>query len=162
MQRTLDLIANNHPDRASRAALFETVCRDCADNIHANLVSVWLFDGAKRRIVRRSVYDALIDDYEDDGMSIAFEQAPTYFRHLREETVIVAPDARNNQITFELTDFYFKPLGIVSLLDFIIHRPGADPYGVVCCENRHGRRDWSDADVSYLRTIVALAALHFS
>ena len=162
MQRTIDIIANNHPERAAPDALFEAICRDCAEDLHADLVSIWRFDGAKHRLVRRAVYDAAADRFEDDGMQIAYEQAPTYFRHIREDTVISAVHATSNPATGDLTNFYLGPLGIVSMLDFIIHRPGFEPYGVICCENRHGPREWSDDDVTYLRRIAAVAALHFT
>lgn len=162
MQRTLDVIANNHPDRATRDDMFEAVCRDCAEDVRADLVSIWLFDGPNRRIVRGAVYDSIAGTYEEDGMAIAFDRAPNYFRHIREETLIVAPDACRHPMTSELADSYFRPLGIVSMLDFIIHRPGFEPFGIVCCENRHGQRDWSDEDITYLRRIAALLALHFT
>jgi len=88
------------------------------------------------------------------------EDFPNYFQHLLEETVIRAPRAREYYQTRDLKEAYFEPMGVISLLDFILH-DGAVPLGVICSESRTRERQWSDADVNYLRALTALASRFF-
>jgi GAF domain-containing protein len=77
-----------------------------------------------------------------------------------EETFISAPDAHTHPATKGLSEVYFKPNGIQSLLDFIRHKD-FKPVGVICCENRSARRDWSEENKNTLRSIAALVSHRF-
>lgn len=163
MQRTLEIMVDGRASERGPHEIYRAVCEDCAEHVDADLVSIWLFDASRTSIVRAAAYDAESGIHSADPMRLSHDDSPEYFRHIREQTVIAASDACGHPMTRTLADSYFRPLGIVSMLDFIIHRhEDFAPIGVICCENRGHRRDWSEADINYLRRIAALTSRHFS
>lgn len=159
MNRTKALLESEDEDQITSQKVFEAVCMDASENVNADLVSVWFFDEKNTQIECQCVY--LRDSNEfARGLILRASDYPKYFKSIVEENIISAPDARNHPITSEFTDGYFKPNGIVSLLDFILHKDGK-AVGVICCENRGEIRHWSKGDKNYLRALATLTSFHF-
>jgi len=134
------------------AELYEAICLDAAKNVEANFVSIWRFDTALSKIVCLFAID--IETKEtSSGQELCRDDFPKYFETILEETTICAPNACTHPVTKELAEVYFKPNRIESLLDFIVHK-NFKPVGVICCESKNIRRDWSAADVAYLRKLA--------
>lgn len=159
MRRTRKVLNPEPTQSVCDQDVFEAVCLDVAENIGADLVSLWFCSFEGSGILCKCRYDALTGIFSE-GQRLMKEDCPHYFESMIEYNYISAPDARLHPATRELTEAYFKPNGIKSLLDFILHED-FHPIGVVCCENRQRIRHWSDADKSYLRSIASLVSSRF-
>lgn len=84
---------------------------------------------------------------------------PGYFAALRDPAnLIVSHDVMADARLVEFQEYYFKPLGITSMLDVPIHRSGK-LFGVVCLEHVGPRRQWAEEDVEIARSLGHLIAL---
>lgn len=160
MQRTKDLLSTQlKREDVDKDDLHQAICLDASDALIADLVSVWIFDDELTQIDCLCCYDALAETFTS-GQTLKRCDFPTYFSHIIEQNIICAPDARNYIATKELTEQYFTPMGVLSLLDFILH-DNYRPIGVICCENRTQQRYWTEENRNYLRSIASLASFRF-
>lgn len=154
MRRTMKLFDEDESRSLNRSTLLRAVCEDIAENIKANRVSIWRFDENNTKIVCECYMT--VDKQEfSEGQTLNASDAPEYFKTILEEKYVEATDARDHSATRELTEIYFEPADIYSLLDFIIHK-NFSPVGIICCENAYEKRDWTEEDKSYLRQISTL------
>jgi diguanylate cyclase (GGDEF)-like protein len=70
---------------------------------------------------------------------------PAYFEALRREACIAADDALHDPRTRDLVAPYLEPLGVHALLDANLRQEGR-VFGVVCFEQLHETRAWSEAE----------------
>ncbi|MFT5049146.1 MAG: GAF domain-containing protein [Chlamydiales bacterium] len=126
--------------------------------LDADLVSIWKFKDDPDRIECLLALDALTNTVSD-GQSLLESDFPVYFKSIVEETTVCAPVATEHPMTRELAEPYFEPNGILSLLDFIVHHD-FKPAGIICCESRSKRRDWSQADRDYLLRLATIASFN--
>lgn len=156
MKRTQELLKRSPADDADVEPILEAICHDAAENLDADLVSIWLFKQDPERIECQLALDATAGE-TSTGLVLLESDYPIYFRSILEESTISAPVAATHPMTREFAETYFKPKGIISLLDFIVHRD-FQPVGIICCENRSARRDWSEDDKRYLMRLATLAS----
>ncbi len=154
MERIKKSIAEGHTSGA--AELYRAICQDAAENVDANLVSIWRFDDHLSKITCLFSLDIAKGD-SGSGQELLRSDFPRYFETILEEATISAPDACIHSQTKELCKVYFQPNQIVSLLNFIVHRD-FKPIGVICCESKGKRRDWSEANRKYLRSLATFAS----
>lgn len=159
MQRTREILKPNLADSVCDQDIFEAVCLDVAENVDSDLVSIWFCSFEGTGILCKCRFDALTGVFSE-GQRVMKEDCPQYFETMIEYNYISAPDACEHPATRELTESYLKPNGVRSLLDFILHEE-YKPIGVICCENRSCIRQWSEADMSYLRSIAMLVSSRF-
>ena len=156
MKRTQELLKQATADDADVEPILEAICRDAAENFDADLVSIWLFEQGPERIECQLALDVTADA-TSSGQVLLKSNYPVYFRSILEQSTISAPVAATHSMTHEFAESCFKPNGIISLLDFIVHRD-FNPVGVTCCENRSARRDWSEDNQRYLMRLATLAS----
>ena len=159
MKRTREILSKKRVEPATDEEMFQAICLDVSENLDADITSIWFFDPEHTQIECQYCYDALEESFTK-GQVLEKTDFPAYFSAVVEYNFISAPDAWTHTATKELIEVYFKPKGIVSLLDFIIH-VNFKPVGVICCENRRGIRDWSEQNKDYLRSIASLTSFHF-
>ena len=152
----LTKMAINSNEGANTANVYEAMCLDAAKNVEANFVSIWRFDEGLTKIVCLFAIDINTGE-TSHGQELMRTDFPKYFDCILEETTICAPDACAHHQTAELAEAYFQPNGIISLLDYIVHK-NFKPAGIICCESKNTRRDWSVTDISYLRDLAVFAS----
>ncbi|AOS45811.1 hypothetical protein Verru16b_02900 [Lacunisphaera limnophila] len=157
MERTRALLAKVR--QVSTQDYFQALCLDTSGDLDVDQTSVWTFDANLQKVECQCGYDALTEKFSRHQV-LRQQDCPRYFRAIVEENYVCAPDVADHLATREFLESYFKPNGIVSLLDFIMHED-AVPFGIICCENRRGIRQWSDADRNYLRSIATLTSFLF-
>ena len=156
MQRTQSLLLSRPSQEADLRAVYQAICEDAAENVEANFVSLWRFDDELTKITCRHAFDAITGE-TSSGQELFREDFPTYFDVIVQENTVCAPDARTDRITQELSEPYFVPNDVVSLLDFVVHHDFR-PVGVICCESKRVRREWSEQDRRYLLKLATLAS----
>jgi GAF domain-containing protein len=157
MNRSRTLL--NSPQPVTTQEFFRALCRDVSENLDADKTSVWTFDRDLSQIECQCNFDALSGDFTT-GLILKRADYPIYFQKIVDDTFVLAPHAQTQAVTREFVDSYFKPQGIVSLLDFILHDE-IRPFGVICCENRRAIRNWSADDQKYLRSLATMTSFLF-
>ena len=160
MKRTTEALSLKHSPATPPEAVFKTVCVDLAEDITADLVSIWFFDDDQSAIHCQLYYDVR-DHSFTKGQVLYRKDCPHYFQAIIEDSCIAAFDAQHQNATRELAEVYLIPNGIQSSLDFILHK-GRTPVGVICCESREIARDWTEADKNKLRVIAELVSHRFN
>ncbi len=127
-----------------------------AEALDIRYVSIWLFDEDFSKLQALDFYDRESATHTA-GTTLSVEQYPKYFAALREAFTINAPDARTHEIAAELTQSYFIPYGIISLLDAPIRTEGK-LRGVICFEDSK-YHPWSPEEQFFAFAIAEIFAL---
>ncbi len=159
MNTLLDFVKKAELNSASAYSVFKAACQDVSAKTGSNRVSIWNMD-EKESFIKCACYFNADDETYTNGQILYAIDHPNYFKTIVEDNVIIAPDASAHPATAELTDPYFRENDIYSLLDFILHKDFR-PIGVICCENAGTRREWTNDDVNYLRTVSTLISFYF-
>jgi GAF domain-containing protein len=157
MSRTRALLAKR--PNVKNEEFFQALCLDTSGDLDVDQTSVWTFAPDLSRIDCHCCYDALAETFSS-GQSLRQQDCPRYFREVVEESFVCADNVAEHLATREFLDTYFKPNGIVSLLDFVLHHD-RDPFGIICCENRREPRTWQESDRAYLRSLATLTSFLF-
>jgi len=127
-----------------------------AEAIDIRYVSIWLFNDDFSQIRALDFYDRHSTTHTA-GATLSVDQYPRYFAALRQAFTINAPDARTHETTAELTENYFVPYGIISLLDAPIRTEG-NLRGVICFEDTK-YHPWSPEEQFFAFAIAEIFAL---
>lgn len=154
----LTLLLNN-PHKSKRQVL-EKVCYYAQQIIpSANLISLWRFSPKQDAIISLINFDSISGVYTE-GLELRRTDFPVYFQNIVENELVVASHARQHSATRGFNKTYFEPNDIHSLLDFILHKDFV-PVGVICCESKGARVDWSDEDIDNIRMIATMISFFF-
>ena len=145
---------NNEIDRST---VLKEICISICRILNVSRASLWDFENDFKQIRCVALYDHRTNEYSE-GAIIHESTIPPYFESILRDGSIVASDARNNSITAVLTEPYFEPLDIYSLLDHIVFNNG-EKVAVLCCEHCGEIRQWSSEDESLLRTMSAIVSI---
>jgi GAF domain-containing protein len=146
----------------TREAAIEAIAEVASRTLDVDRASVWLYDVDRSRIVCVDLF-LLGPGIHERGAVLHAANYPDYFAALDEDRTIAAHDARADHRTREFREGYLEPLGIVSMLDAPIRRPGGVA-GVVCLEHVGDPRTWNLEEQNFagsLADMVALTLEHF-
>lgn len=158
------LLQNNILIRLSKTHLDEgdfwkeglrTITEAAAEGTDVGRVSIWLFQ--ENQI---SCVDLFVKDTQKHSTDETIQEAdfPMYFQGIRNELAIIADDAHTHKYTREFSEVYLKPTNIMSMLDLPIYL-GGELVGVICWEQLHEIKHWSDEDVTFARSIADIISL---
>ncbi len=121
-----------------------------AHGMQVSRASIWVFDQHRKRIVCQVLYELDSGRHNDRavGTTLLASEYPAYFRTLSEERTVIADDARSHPATHEFSASYLEPLGIHSMLEAPLRHKG-ELVGVLCHEQCHTTRSWTQDDVSF-------------
>ena len=136
---------------------WQELTETAARTLEVERVGIWRLD-VERSILRCDDLYQLSRDRHSEGVSLAVDRIPTYFRALDTNRVLAATDVRAEPRIGEFHGVYLAPLSITSLLAAPI-RIGGRVAGVVCAEHLGTAREWSAAAQSFAASLADLAAL---
>jgi two-component system cell cycle sensor histidine kinase/response regulator CckA len=87
------------------------------------------------------------------GAVLRSQDFPGYFEAIEARRTIAATHAMSSELTKELRDAYFAPLGITSTLDAPIYAEGR-VVGVVCHEHTGLPREWTGAECDFVSAVA--------
>ncbi|MBI5497989.1 MAG: GAF domain-containing protein [Deltaproteobacteria bacterium] len=157
MEKVKKLVGEVRSDPSKREEMFREVCRYVVEKVKSTRASVWSFNAAGTAIV----CDCMLDDLEgkySSGTRLNEDDFPQYFKAIKDDLKVVAPDARTHPATACFRDAYFDPLDIKSLLDFVV-LAGKEPVGILCCEHCGEIKHWSAADADVLHQLSTVLGL---
>ena len=129
------------------------------DRVHCSRVSLWRFDldsgtRALRCFAAKRNGEALLPDHTQ----LAEGQYRDYFAALVLSGVFVANDASAEPRLAAMRGQFLAEHRVGALLDIAVTINGR-AYGIVCCEQIPGPRDWQPEDVAAARAVVSRATL---
>ena len=122
--------------------------------INASRCSIWLFSNNKKELNCRVVWDET--GYQHGPHTpVKSNDMPDYLTALEAEQAINASDVYTDSRTLCLIESYYKPNNIYSSLDATLRREGA-ACGVICFEQMHRPRKWSEEEISFPKSVADL------
>ena len=138
--------------------IFGNITERATRTVRVTRSNIWLFDESiPHLLVCEDEYNAQLDAHSR-GQSIDTDAVPAYVQALREERVILAINARTDPRTFEFNETYLEPNDIHSMLDAPIRLDG-NVVGVLCLEQMHHQRDWTEAESNFVGTLADFATI---
>ena len=153
----VDLARNPVISAGDRESAFRHVTKAVSSSLDIERCSIWLYNESRDKIVCQDLYRRE-EDSHSSGLTLSFAEFPAYFQALDEERIINAADAMVDTRTCEFAESYLRPLGIVSMLDAPIRLAGV-VVGVICQEQVHDKRLWTQEEEEFAAAIGDLIAL---
>ncbi len=121
--------------------------------------SIWMLSEDHSELRCLALYESSLKK-RSSGAVLDAGAIPQYFKSLIAESRIYAADARKDARTKDLTESYFIPLGITSLLDAGIFINGRLA-GVVSFEHIGPKRNWYADEEAFAGTLASLLSQWF-
>ena len=137
----------------------KALTKEVTQTMDVDRCSIWLYNENETAIICEQLYIKANDFWQED-IVLNKNDFESYFNALKDNPIIIANDAENHPATNCFKDVYLKPLGIKSMLDVPIIYKG-DVIGVICIENLT-KREWTDAEVNFARTLSSMYAFAYS
>jgi signal transduction histidine kinase len=115
-------------------------------------IGVWVLIDEGRAIRCRYLYQRSSHQMFQ-GAVLRAQDFPDYFRAIEARRTIAATHATSSELTKELRQAYFEPLGISSTLDAPIYIEGR-VVGVVCHEHTGPPREWTGAECDFVNAVA--------
>jgi PAS domain S-box-containing protein len=149
-----------------RSGVFATGDRDAAvraltevaaKEVGVERVSVWRFTEPRDAIQCVDLYERSLDRHAS-GRILPLRLCPRFVEAIANEEVIVADDARNDELTRELAETYLTPNGIGSMLGVSIRVRGI-PDGILFHEHVGPAISWTPEQRMFAIAVGSLAVL---
>lgn len=149
------LTSQSYSNKDTFYGILKNILRVASTNCAIDRVSYWscIPEGIKCE----SIYYLQSDRFEKNFF-LQMSDYPVYFSHLHSGMQIVASNAYNNTITFELCSDYLPKNKIMSLLDTPIFINGKI-IGILCFEKTDSPIEWDNEDINFSRSIADLIAI---
>jgi hypothetical protein len=129
------------------------------DRVQCSRVSLWAFDlDGGRRALQCFASKRNGEALKTDSTILFEDQYRDYFAALVETGVFVANDARIEPSLIAMRGVFLERHRIGALMDVAVTINGR-AYGIVCCEQIPGPRQWRPEDIASARSAVSRAAL---
>ena len=151
------LARNKALNRGDLKAALREIMEVSAQTLEISRSSVWLYDDTGSTLQCLDLFERDIN-LHSEGFKLPATKAPSYFRALAKDQAIIARDVYQDPRMRELTEFYFAPLDIISLLDTPI-RLGGQIIGVMCLEVTRIPRDWTFQEQNFAVSLTDLISL---
>jgi PAS domain S-box-containing protein len=160
--RTQNQVLNQltkHPSvtRGDLTAAIQVIAEATATTLDVGRVSVWVYDETKTWLECLNSFQQSAAHHRPK-LRLNSADYPIYFEALEQGGLIVASDAHSHPQTREFVETYFKPFGIVSIIDSPICMAGRI-VGVLCVEQLDQPRQWSPEDENFIRAIADITVL---
>lgn len=145
-------MARLHGSNVSLLQVWEDLADLVTSALDVDRVGVWVFIDEGRAIRCRYLFQrSTHQTYQ--GAVLRAQDFPGYFRALEARRTIAATYASSSELTQELREAYFEPLGITSTLDAPIYVEGRIA-GVVCHEHTGLPREWTGAECDFVSSVA--------
>lgn len=145
--------------RQGREHALQIITEEATRMLDVERASVWSYDSQAKSIALLDLYQNSEDEHSA-GVVLDNKLAPSYFKALAHERILVANDVHQHYSTQELIDSYLDPLGITSMLDTFV-RTADQVRGVVCLEHTGPKREWSLDEQGFANYLADLVAFIF-
>jgi signal transduction histidine kinase len=145
-------LARLHASGVSLRRVWEDLAELVTNALDVDRVGVWVLIDNDTAIRCRYLYQRS-NHQTYQGAVLRAQDFPGYFRALEGRRTIAATHASSSELTHELREAYFEPLGITSTLDAPIYVEGR-VVGVVCHEHTGLPREWTGAEADFASSVA--------
>jgi PAS domain S-box-containing protein len=156
-EASLKLAKSQTIAREGLTAALQEITSEAAKAVQTARVSIWSYDTQEKALYLLDLYE-MNTDAHSAGTILDSQTAPSYFKALAQERILIANDVSTHYSTQELLETYLQPLGITSMLDTFV-RTADDIRGVVCLEHVGPQRDWTLEEQNFANSLADLTAL---
>ena len=147
-----------------RISLAEKLLKIClavkSDITTCDRVSIWLFSEDHTEMTSLMCIDETGN--KSAGEKLFSKDFGDYFDHIVNQEILIASDARNNDIAKCFNVGYFDIHNIYSLLDVTFTKNDDAPLGIICCERTGNKTEWQANEIDVLKSISTKASLFIS
>lgn len=122
------------------------IAKTSAEALSIERVNIWQFDQAAGTLSCITNYDKEKDVFSGEGQVLG--EFNDYMDLIKEEKVVNADDALNDERVADFLDSYIKPSGIRSMMDVAIYT-GEQLWGVICFDTITYRHHWTVEDRAF-------------
>lgn len=145
-------LARLHVNGVSLQRVWEELAGLVTSALEVDRMGVWALIDEGRAIRCRWLFQrSTRETYQ--GAVLQQQDFPGYFSAIEAHRTIAASHASSSDLTHELRDAYFEPLGITSTLDAPIYIEGRIA-GVVCHEHTGRPREWTGAERDFASAVA--------
>jgi two-component system, cell cycle sensor histidine kinase and response regulator CckA len=145
-------MARLHANGVSLTSIWEDLAELVTGALDVDRVGVWVLIDEGHAIRCRYLFQrSNRETYQ--GAVLREQDFPGYFRAIEARRTIAATYATTSELTHELREVYFEPLGITSTLDAPIYLEGR-VVGVVCHEHSGLPREWTGAECDFVSSVA--------
>ncbi len=145
-------LARLHASGVSLRQVWEDLAELVANALEVDRIGVWVFIDEGRAIRCRWLFQR--SNHETyQGAVLHAQDFPGYFQAIESRRTIAATHADASELTRELREVYFHPLGIHSTLDAPIYVEGRIA-GIVCHEHMGPPRKWTGAECDFASAVA--------
>ncbi len=130
---------------------------EAARTLGVQRVSVWFLHEQFSELVCEQLYSDP-GGSQDNHLRIRAADYPAYFEAIENSRILAISNAGEDSRTRGFTDYYYKPHGIVSIMDVPI-RLHAKLLGVMCYEHVGSIREWSLEEQDFGASVADMIAL---
>lgn len=157
-QKIMSLASDFMKGELTPSSFYQGLNETITSSMGCSRASLWRYTSQLRdQVVCLDLYDSA-DKQHYAGSVLSEDDFGPYFDAMRNDSLIVASQARAHPATSCFNELYFEPNGIYSLLDVGINVSGA-PFGLFCCEQVTFQKDWTPEDVNTLRSVGTLCGM---
>lgn len=147
-----------------RVSLKEKLLKIClavkSDIPTCDRVSIWLFSEDYSAMTSLMCIDE--KGVKSKGEMLFSKDFSNYFEHIVNQEILVASDARVNEVSQCFNVGYFDEHNIFSLLDITFKKDDDTPLGIICCERTGDKTEWQINEIEVLKSISTKASLFIS
>lgn len=125
------IIINDKNDDVLLAFMYEFASK-VTDFLNIERINIWLLNKEGDAIFSIAEYDKRTDIFSHHSI-VYKKDVPTYFQHLLEDKIILAPNIHTHLATFEFSNNYAQEYNVISLMDIPLRLNGK-LIGVMCFE----------------------------
>jgi two-component system cell cycle sensor histidine kinase/response regulator CckA len=145
-------LARLHASGVSLRQVWEDLAELVTNALDIDRVGVWVLIDQGCAIRCRYLFQRS-NHQTYQGAVLRAQDFPEYFRAIEARRTIAATHASSSELTQELREAYFDPLGITSTLDAPIYVEGR-VVGVVCHEHTGLPREWTGAECDFASSVA--------
>lgn len=141
-------------DKRDLHTFMKNVLDVVANTLDIERVSIWFFNDGRTSIYCDFLYLKKYGKYVNES-NLNVTEYPEYFKAIETKLFIAAEDARNHDLTKELSEKYLVPRGIHSMLDIPIYYNN-EIIGIICHEEQDKIRKWKPEEIDFTTAISSL------
>jgi len=129
------------------------------DFLNIERINIWLLNKNQDAIYSIAEYDKRTNQFSQNTW-IFEKDVPSYFKHLKEDKIILAPNIHTHPATCEFSDNYAKEYNVISLMDIPLRLNGK-LIGVMCFEKTgETPREFNEMEQTFAFAVSQLVVTH--
>jgi PAS domain S-box-containing protein len=159
-QAIMELTKNKDIQDGKWDESLEKITSTIARQLGVSRCSLWEYNSRENKLTCAKLFLNSKEKFES-GQVLLGREYPGYMEAVTAEEIIMANDAHTHAATREFSANYFQTHSIQSVLDVPFFNEGKIA-GIICCEQQHEQREWSEEDVEFLKSCADLITVAYN